>query len=111
MDDSVQKTVFQQEFGALKSFGEFLADGLLDHARTGKPDERAGFPDVEVAEHGEAGGDAAGSGIGEHRDIGQLFVVEPGQGGRYFRELDRKSTRLNSSHQIISYAVFCLKKK
>src|SRR5207244_12781437 len=29
----------------------------------------------------------------------------PGRGG------DRKSTRLNSSHQIISYAVFCLKKK
>src|SRR2546430_3377212 len=27
------------------------------------------------------------------------------------RELDRKSTRLNSSHSQISYAVFCLKKK
>src|SRR5258708_30548810 len=27
------------------------------------------------------------------------------------RDQDRKSTRLNSSHQIISYAVFCLKKK
>src|SRR5258708_23538810 len=27
------------------------------------------------------------------------------------RQGDRKSTRLNSSHQIISYAVFCLKKK
>src|SRR3990170_2621566 len=27
------------------------------------------------------------------------------------RTRDRKSTRLNSSHQIISYAVFCLKKK
>src|SRR5258708_26010582 len=27
------------------------------------------------------------------------------------RTVDRKSTRLNSSHQIISYAVFCLKKK
>src|SRR5947208_12554584 len=27
------------------------------------------------------------------------------------RSSDRKSTRLNSSHQIISYAVFCLKKK
>src|SRR5256885_9904983 len=26
-------------------------------------------------------------------------------------ELDRKSTRLNSSHLVISYAVFCLKKK
>src|SRR5258708_30172956 len=35
--------------------------------------------------------------------------------GRYFPSVasigDRKSTRLNSSHQIISYAVFCLKKK
>src|SRR5258708_27288560 len=29
----------------------------------------------------------------------------------HLRFLDRKSTRLNSSHQIISYAVFCLKKK
>src|SRR5947208_16658911 len=28
-----------------------------------------------------------------------------------FPRTDRKSTRLNSSHQIISYAVFCLKKK
>src|SRR5215216_7387322 len=28
-----------------------------------------------------------------------------------FHIQDRKSTRLNSSHQIISYAVFCLKKK
>src|SRR5574344_2825793 len=29
----------------------------------------------------------------------------------FSNQLDRKSTRLNSSHQIISYAVFCLKKK
>src|SRR2546430_13517405 len=32
--------------------------------------------------------------------------MQGGQGGR-----DRKSTRLNSSHSQISYAVFCLKKK
>src|SRR5258708_18811242 len=31
--------------------------------------------------------------------------------GRPSAHPDRKSTRLNSSHQIISYAVFCLKKK
>src|SRR5947208_10677891 len=36
----------------------------------------------------------------------RLALREPGLG-----EQDRKSTRLNSSHQIISYAVFCLKKK
>src|SRR5690606_41495427 len=32
-------------------------------------------------------------------------------GGRTYGHLDRKSTRLNSSHVKISYAVFCLKKK
>src|SRR5260221_1761174 len=30
---------------------------------------------------------------------------------QFFLETDRKSTRLNSSHTVISYAVFCLKKK
>src|SRR5438132_10810024 len=34
----------------------------------------------------------------------------PAAGGAS-REGDRKSTRLNSSHTVISYAVFCLKKK
>src|SRR5256885_11903218 len=32
-------------------------------------------------------------------------------GGRVSSGTDRKSTRLNSSHLVISYAVFCLKKK
>src|SRR2546426_9057194 len=41
--------------------------------------------------------------------IGRLWLVlkEIGDDPR----LDRKSTRLNSSHLVISYAVFCLKKK
>src|SRR5207248_6380602 len=34
-----------------------------------------------------------------------------GKGSTVILELDRKSTRLNSSHRTISYAVFCLKKK
>src|SRR5438552_97680 len=39
---------------------------------------------------------------------GRLWVI----GSTVYPEIeDRKSTRLNSSHQIISYAVFCLKKK
>src|SRR5256885_4246401 len=33
------------------------------------------------------------------------------KGGLSGRSTDRKSTRLNSSHLVISYAVFCLKKK
>src|SRR5256885_5488571 len=37
-------------------------------------------------------------------DDATVWVLDP-------FELDRKSTRLNSSHLVISYAVFCLKKK
>src|SRR2546422_1198870 len=41
---------------------------------------------------------------------GQGHGARPYGGGRRRRQ-DRKSTRLNSSHGYISYAVFCLKKK
>src|SRR5438034_3509534 len=42
-----------------------------------------------------------------------LFLFFIGLGGTVslLRAIDRKSTRLNSSHTVISYAVFCLKKK
>src|SRR5260221_4592274 len=38
-------------------------------------------------------------------------VAHPAAPGEHRAELDRKSTRLNSSHTVISYAVFCLKQK
>src|SRR2546430_608833 len=38
-------------------------------------------------------------------------LLEPEIAHQYLKALDRKSTRLNSSHSQISYAVFCLKKK
>src|SRR2546428_7003669 len=40
-----------------------------------------------------------------------IFLREPLDSGRLEKDIDRKSTRLNSSHDQISYAVFCLKKK
>src|SRR3712207_8047450 len=61
----------------------------------------------------------AGVGVALERDhqagagaVGRL-VVEVGHALQLAgaHELDRKSTRLNSSHANISYAVFCLKKK
>src|SRR2546430_12680450 len=48
-----------------------------------------------------------------HGPPGGLFLSLAGGNPRRWRpsRLDRKSTRLNSSHSQISYAVFCLKKK
>src|SRR2546430_2406044 len=43
--------------------------------------------------------------------IKQLITNQQCQEKRWWAERDRKSTRLNSSHSQISYAVFCLKKK
>src|SRR3712207_8895522 len=63
--------------------------------------------------------------LGEGRPVGHLGVLAAQEeaavlplvvhgaaaGVRALTRLDRKSTRLNSSHANISYAVFCLKKK
>src|SRR2546422_3756410 len=39
------------------------------------------------------------------------LALQPEKAAGFYAQLDRKSTRLNSSHGYISYAVFCLKKK
>src|SRR2546429_2432193 len=57
---------------------------------------------------------AGAGGVPEcHRYAEAGGVREPGERGwiQCKRRGDRKSTRLNSSHGYISYAVFCLKKK
>src|SRR5256885_6336822 len=53
---------------------------------------------------GSGGGGARGGHLERRRSRGSDHCREGRRG-------DRKSTRLNSSHLVISYAVFCLKKK
>src|SRR5256885_7574384 len=68
--------------------------------------------------------DAAHAGLPRRRRRHREEIVRARPVGLYFEDLrlvlragrdaeaaDRKSTRLNSSHLVISYAVFCLKKK
>src|SRR5699024_3105685 len=69
-----------------------LGGGAFFHLGLGGPAGRGGL----FLTGGLAGGGLFGGGLG-------LCLVRGG--------LDRKSTRLNSSHVSISYAVFCLKKK
>src|SRR3712207_8550077 len=64
----------------------------LDHAAVGVDDQRAETMRLFERHLHHA-----------HRHVGSVLAVEVDQ--------DRKSTRLNSSHANISYAVFCLKKK
>src|SRR2546430_7729693 len=67
-------------------------------------------------------GDSRAAGVGARREpawprLTRGFIVRLNRFRVYGRHvhtsthLDRKSTRLNSSHSQISYAVFCLKKK
>src|SRR5258708_23918398 len=76
-----------------------LHDALPIWGDAGDAARRCSFPVCGLVERGGVGVDR-GSRLAGRR------ASAPGR-----RFLDRKSTRLNSSHQIISYAVFCLKKK
>src|SRR5256885_6936970 len=53
----------------------------------------------------------AGLRIDQRDHRARLNAFEDGATFAERADLDRKSTRLNSSHLVISYAVFCLKKK
>src|SRR2546426_7860288 len=57
-----------------------------------------------------SGRDGGGGGRFHRQAGGPGRAARPAQ-GRGANPRDRKSTRLNSSHLVISYAVFCLKKK
>src|ERR1035438_4828686 len=59
--------------------------------------------EVEIPVGGRSAGRSGGGKRKQHRSVGQQGAV--------LALADRKSTRLNSSHLGISYAVFCLKKK
>src|SRR3712207_6985575 len=61
-----------------------------------------------------AGRDATLGAVAElmrDRNVGSVVICDEGRPHGLITDRDRKSTRLNSSHANISYAVFCLKKK
>src|SRR5256885_5744936 len=68
-------------------------------------DEAGGVRRVELLQDpGPVGLDGLGADPEELRDLLRRLAL-----GDELQHLDRKSTRLNSSHLVISYAVFCLK--
>src|SRR5207244_11306649 len=98
-------------FLACTSAAASTAGGVSERnaSATPEPTRRSPAPHVSVAVIGNAAGTTTfrarrRSGC-PGRSCGNAVVERPPP------PEDRKSTRLNSSHQIISYAVFCLKKK
>src|SRR5687768_18107085 len=80
-----------------------------EHDRTCGKAELASAPRRIVAERGEDRIHARPPLVGVLAQRAPQDVVDPA--GHVAAVGDRKSTRLNSSHGYISYAVFCLKKK
>src|SRR2546422_8318515 len=64
------------------------------------------FRSQDLDRHARSGATSSG-----HGKRGVAAAVSAATPRRPRRQRDRKSTRLNSSHGYISYAVFCLKKK
>ncbi len=79
----VDHAVVIEIFGALEALGQLFANRLLDDARAGKADQRAGLGQMHVAQHGIGSGDATGRGVGEHHDEGQAGFAQAqhGNGG------------------------------
>src|SRR5437667_2677683 len=67
-DDGVYETAVEEEFGGLKTGGQFGLGGVFDDAGAGETDHGAGFGNNEVAYGGEAGHDAGHGGVGENAD-------------------------------------------
>ena len=53
MHYGIEHSMFEEEFAPLEPRRKFLTDRLLNHARAGKPDQRSGLSDIDVAEHRE----------------------------------------------------------
>ena len=66
----------QQIFRPLEPFGQFLADGLFDHPLPGEPDQRAGFGQLDVAEHRVARRHTARRRVGQHDDVRQSGLAQ-----------------------------------
>src|SRR5256885_6265010 len=74
-----------------------------------------GVQNVRVSEFGIVYGMVAGN-LADNSKVPTIGLMahmdtSPAVSGANVQPKDRKSTRLNSSHLVISYAVFCLKKK
>ncbi len=86
-DDLIDEAFFAEELSRLETFGEFGANGAGNDAWAGEADHGFGFGKDDIAEHGEAGGGAAVSGVGEDGEEEAAFGIIACEGGGGFSHL------------------------
>src|SRR5438552_4440928 len=93
--------------------GDCSAAAVCVHWRRSRdaPVELAAAAPVRVADAGILASAGLAGAVPDSVRRSGAWRARTSRWARISRAVDRKSTRLNSSHQIISYAVFCLKKK
>src|SRR3712207_2764000 len=91
----------RRECGAIEAAAEEEAERIIENAHS-RADAMA--PETEHCTRAERRAN-------EIIDKAERYAEEVADGSEVYRDRDRKSTRLNSSHANISYAVFCFKKK
>ena len=76
--DAIDEPMVQQIFRCLEIIRQLLFDRLLDDAPSCKPDQRSRLGHIDVANHGVAGGNAAGGRVRQHRDVRDAGALESG---------------------------------
>src|SRR5205807_6051041 len=84
---------------------EYAEEFALFCERNPKP-----CPLLAASQPGQAQLPSLGEDLDIRTDVPRYRVFRDGEAVEDVGDIDRKSTRLNSSHLVISYAVFCLKK-
>src|SRR5690606_40479798 len=95
------------DFGTRRRYSRAWHEALVPHLVEGLGEKFSGTSNVDIARrHG-----LVAQGTMAHEWLQAFQALGPRLRDSQVTALDRKSTRLNSSHVKISYAVFCLKKK
>src|SRR5690606_41192135 len=102
--DSIRKFKKYSQFKSLKDFNNNMEQWLVDHKKLFTPSELIALKRLIRFS-------AKVHGIANAKINTLLDAIKEKDTNGYGVSRDRKSTRLNSSHVKISYAVFCLKKK
>src|SRR2546430_4201854 len=97
------------DFGSLEPLVRFMQETPADKLMSGLAAKLKSGTDLRRLTAAGALANARTFGGEDYVGFHTMMALAPSL--HMARELDRKSTRLNSSHSQISYAVFCLKKK